>query len=80
MTKKLTYEELAEQNRELKKSIADLQYKDNLFRVIFEHAPIGILHFDQFGVITACNENFVNIIGSSEEKLVGLNLKENMSP
>lgn len=43
------------------------------YRTIFEHAPIGIYHFDEHGVITECNESFVSIIGSSREKLVGLN-------
>ncbi len=43
------------------------------YRTIFEHAPIGIYHFDETGVITDCNEAFVSIIGSSKEKLLGLN-------
>jgi two-component system cell cycle sensor histidine kinase/response regulator CckA len=44
------------------------------YRLIFEHAPLGILHFDARGVITACNQNFVAIIGSSRAVLVGLNM------
>ncbi len=44
------------------------------YRLIFEYAPLGILHFDKSGVITACNDNFVNIIGSSRKALVGLNM------
>jgi PAS domain S-box-containing protein len=42
--------------------------------LIFEFSPLGILSFDENGVITACNENFVKIIGSSREKLIGLNM------
>ncbi|HTJ42282.1 MAG TPA: ATP-binding protein [Kofleriaceae bacterium] len=44
------------------------------YQLIFEHAPLGILHFDAHGVITACNQNFVRIIGSSRAVLIGLNM------
>jgi PAS domain S-box-containing protein len=44
------------------------------YQLIFEHAPLGILHFDAHGVITACNQNFVRIIGSSPAVLIGLNM------
>jgi two-component system cell cycle sensor histidine kinase/response regulator CckA len=43
-------------------------------QLIFEHAPLGILHFDRTGVITDCNDTFVAIIGSSRRILVGLNM------
>ncbi len=46
------------------------------FRTIFEAAPIGILHYDTSGIITACNDNFVDIIGSSHEVLCGLNMNK----
>ncbi len=44
-------------------------------RLIFENAPLGIFHFDARGVITACNDNFVDIIGSSRHVLVGLDME-----
>ncbi|HNR89253.1 MAG TPA: PAS domain S-box protein [Spirochaetota bacterium] len=44
------------------------------YRIIFEHSPLGILHFDVDGAITACNDTFVSVIGSSREKLIGLNM------
>jgi PAS domain S-box-containing protein len=44
-------------------------------RRVFEHAPIGILHFDARGVITACNDAFVGILGSSRQVLVGLDMR-----
>ncbi len=44
------------------------------YRLIFQHAPLGIIHFDTNGVISDCNEVFVDIIGSSREALVGLNM------
>ncbi|MEI7676817.1 MAG: PAS domain S-box protein, partial [Bacteroidales bacterium] len=51
------------------------QYEsEEKYRLIFENSPLGIISFDKNGVITACNTNFVSIIGSSTEKLVGLNM------
>ncbi|MFH0958342.1 MAG: PAS domain S-box protein, partial [Pseudomonadota bacterium] len=43
-------------------------------RMIFENSPIGILHFDRDGVITACNDSFAAIIGSPKQLLIGLNM------
>ena len=48
------------------------------YRSIFDNSPLGIFHYDSNGVITDCNSSFVNIIGSSHEKLVGLNLLEEL--
>jgi PAS domain S-box-containing protein len=44
-------------------------------RLVFENAPIGILHFDRRGVITACNDVLAKILGSSRRTLVGANLR-----
>ena len=53
-----------------------LHESENKFRLIFEYAPLGIVRFDRHGTITACNNNFVKIIGSSEKALIGLNMLE----
>ena len=52
---------------------AELRQSEEKYRLIFEHSPFGVFHFDETGTITACNDNFVRIIGSSREKLTGLN-------
>ncbi|HKL08639.1 MAG TPA: PAS domain S-box protein [Bacteroidales bacterium] len=49
------------------------------YRNVFNYAPLGILHYDQYGVITDCNQNLVNIIGSSKEQLVGLHMIEDLN-
>jgi len=49
-----------------------LKKSEELFRMIFTNAPVGIYAFDERGVITACNDNFAKIIGSSHEALIGL--------
>ena len=63
---------------DIKENIAliDSSSNQNLYRLIFEKAPIGILHYDINGVITACNSKFVEILGSSREKLMGLSMTE----
>ncbi len=44
------------------------------FRQIFENNPLGVLHFNKFGILTACNDVFIEIMGSSRIKLIGINL------
>jgi len=51
-----------------------LRESEEKYRLIFEYSPLGLLSFDEKGVIIACNDNFVKIIGSLREKLIGLNM------
>ncbi len=51
-----------------------MRLSEERYRLIFTHSPMGVLHFDAQGVIKACNDNFVAIIGSSQEALVGLDM------
>ncbi len=44
------------------------------YRLFFEKSPLGILHFNNNGHITECNDNFVKIIGSSRDVLLGKDL------
>jgi diguanylate cyclase (GGDEF)-like protein/PAS domain S-box-containing protein len=53
-----------------------IRESEEKYRLIFERSPLGVLHFDKNGVITDCNDNFVKIIGSSYQLLVGLNMLE----
>lgn len=61
-------------NSELRKIIRQLQENEEKYRLIVKYAPIGFLHFDAKGIITACNDNLVQIIGSSHDVLIGLDL------
>ena len=58
---------------ELKKAMEALRNSEEKFKLIFEFSPLGVFHFDDTGTITACNDNFCEIIGSSRQRLIGLN-------
>jgi diguanylate cyclase (GGDEF)-like protein/PAS domain S-box-containing protein len=51
-----------------------IRESEEKYRLIFERSPFGILHFDNQGIITDCNEKFMEIIGSSHEVLLGLDM------
>jgi PAS domain S-box-containing protein/putative nucleotidyltransferase with HDIG domain len=57
-----------------KRAEDELRESEEKYRLIFEYSPLGLLSFDEKGIIVACNNNFVKIIGSSREKLIGLNM------
>lgn len=58
------------------KFIERLKESEDKFKLLFNCTPLGLVHFDQHGIIKTCNDVFVKIIGSSYEKLLGFNLLE----
>jgi PAS domain S-box-containing protein len=51
-----------------------LKTSEEKYKSIFFSSPLGILHYDTKGVITDCNSQFVKIIGSTREQIIGLNM------
>lgn len=51
-----------------------LHETEQKYRLVFENAPVGILQFDRQGVIQACNNKFLQIMKSTAEKILGLNM------
>ena len=45
------------------------------YRLLLNHSPVGIFHFDTNLVITYCNERFADILHHSVDSIVGSNLK-----
>ncbi len=58
----------------LKRRSRSLRKSAEKYRLLFENAPLGIMHFDQDGAITDCNEKFAEIIGVPREAIIGCNL------
>ncbi|MEI8095646.1 MAG: response regulator [Spirochaetales bacterium] len=49
-------------------------------RIVFENSPLGMIYFSQKGEILDCNEKFVELMGSTREKLIGFNTARDSSP
>ena len=61
-----------------KKTEAKLIEAEAKYRSIFEHSPLGILHIDREGIITASNDKLAEILGLSVEKIIGYDLLVSM--
>ena len=59
---------------ELKLTEMALRESEEKFRLVFEKAPMGIVHYDHTGTTTECNDKFVEIIGAPKEQLIGFNM------
>jgi PAS domain S-box-containing protein len=55
-----------------------LRESEERYRLIFNNAPLGILHFDQKGVVLDCNDRFAEIIGAARERLLGFNMLQSL--
>ena len=42
-----------------------LRESEEKYRLLFENAPLGIVHYNRDGMVTDCNEKFAEIIGAS---------------
>ncbi|MFW5777762.1 MAG: PAS domain S-box protein [Bacteroidota bacterium] len=51
-----------------------IRKSEQKYRLIFERSPLGVIHFDDKGIITDCNDHFAKILGSSKSKLIHLNM------
>ncbi len=51
-----------------------LRESEEKYRLVFEKAPLGIMHYDQTSTITKCNEKFAEIIGAPKEKFIGFHM------
>ena len=52
----------------------DPSMDDDRYRLLFERAPLGIFHFDAAGVIRACNERFLSLLGASADAMHGFDM------
>jgi PAS domain S-box-containing protein len=47
---------------------------ESTYRAVFDAVPVGVLHFDARARITACNDLFVQQMGSARHVLIGLDM------
>ncbi len=59
---------------ELRRAEAALRESENLYRTLFQQAPVGVLLYDADLVIRDCNESFAQIVGASRDQLIGFGL------
>lgn len=72
----LTIDDITDRKKaelELFKAQQKLVKSEKKFRNIYKNSPVGIFDFNSKGVITECNDKFITILGSTRDKLVGLN-------
>jgi PAS domain S-box-containing protein len=85
MSRKPSYSELERKIQELesealmrRKADEVLRRSEERYRMIFNYSPLGIIHFDNDGFITDCNERFLEIMGAPRERLIGFNIIESL--
>ena len=52
----------------------NLRLRGERYKMFFINSPLAIFCFDAKGVVTECNDNFINILGSSRKKVIGFNM------
>ncbi|MGC9964123.1 MAG: PAS domain S-box protein [Syntrophobacteraceae bacterium] len=60
------------------RAVEALRESEERYRMIFNHSPLGIMHFDERGVIVNCNEHFSKIMGATREAIIGFNMVESV--
>ncbi len=55
-----------------------LRESEERYRTIFDHSPLGVMHFDKNGAVADCNDKFLEIFGCSREKTVGFPIVESL--
>lgn len=63
---------------ELKKTENDLRASEERYRLLFNHSPLGIVHFDRAGVVVDVNEKIAEIMGAPREEILGLDMLSNL--
>ncbi len=66
-------------NTELEKTERELLETGQKYQIIIERSPVGLLFFDENGLITHCNKSCSDIIGAPVEKIIGFNVLSSLN-
>nr|WP_239061071.1 PAS domain S-box protein [Desulfovibrio sp. JC022] len=71
---------LQNQIKEREKAELAILEERQKYRIIFENSPLGLIYFDHEGVIRDCNPIFMEMMGSSRDKLIGFSTARKGTP
>lgn len=66
-------------NTELEKTERELLETGQKYQIIIERSPVGLLYFDENGIITHCNKSCSDVIGAPAEKIIGFNVLSSLN-
>ena len=66
-------------NTELEETERELLETGKKYKIIFESSPVGIIYFDENGLITHCNKRFSDIIGAPVKKIIGFSVLSSLN-
>jgi len=72
--------DLQNSRKETREILTVVREKERDQRIIFDNSPLGIIRFNTEGEILECNKQFVDLMGSKKEDLIGFNIARNSSP
>lgn len=58
------------------KAEKEIRISNEKLSLILDNSPLGFLHYDETGLITACNKGFEELFHLTKQELVGMNLNE----
>jgi len=57
-----------------------LARRENQLRIIFDNSPLGLVFFDETGVVRNCNARLLQLLGVALEQIIGHSVRERMPP
>jgi PAS domain S-box-containing protein len=66
-------------NTELEETERRLLETGKKYQIIFESSPVGIIYFDENGIITHCNKAFSDIIGAPVKDITGFSVLSSLN-
>ncbi len=61
-------------SRNLNEQKRRLRQSERNYRVIFERSPLGMIRFNSDGIVTDCNQAFLNVTGATRDQAIDFNL------